>query len=554
MDRTPSGDDDLYLELEGTDAPTTELPASTKWHRAHGRSTREQSAAGRQLLTPPEEKSLVEYVLRMSRNGYPLQVKHLRRLASVLLSQRAESRDAVYAPAERTLPGKNWPQAFYKRHPELTSRRLKAIDWKRHEQNIYHKILEWFAIIGPQLQAPTVLKENVYNMDETGIMLSALGSLKVLVGRDDLRNYRGAGVQRTTVTAVECICADGQALFPLIIWPGVTQVSSWTSHETPGWRFACSESGYMNSRINLEWIQQVFDPLTRAKANGKPRVLINDGFGSHESLEVMTHCFEQNIILCRLPSHTSHKLQPCDVGVFGPLKTAYREQVEQQFRRGAGAVSKEHFTRLYSNARNKALTARNIHAGWSKAGLFPFYPDRVLRSMTQPVAPPSHVSPQVNEADQPCQTVPLRTPTSARSLETFQKQMEAGPGSSLVSHNALLEKAIKALGKSFADGALLREEIQGLLEQNSEKRSRNSLKRTVVGRGRIMSYEDIVEVRKQRVEKEAAKKGMQKPKGRRRRVDATRCEVASPLSKEFYAAEAEIRTMDLGNYCGVLRF
>jgi hypothetical protein len=109
MDRTPSGDDDIYLELEGTDAPTTELPASTKWHRAHGRSTREQSAAGRQLLTPPEEKSLVEYVLRMSRNGYPLQVKHLRRLASVLLSQRAESRDAVYAPVERTLLGKNWP-------------------------------------------------------------------------------------------------------------------------------------------------------------------------------------------------------------------------------------------------------------------------------------------------------------------------------------------------------------------------------------------------------------------------------------------------------------
>jgi hypothetical protein len=90
----------------------------------------------------------------------------------------------VNVHVERKLPGKNWPQAPYKRHPELTSRRLKAIDWKRHEQNIYHKIVEWFAIIGPQLQAPTVLKENVYNMDETGIMLSALGSLKLLVGRD----------------------------------------------------------------------------------------------------------------------------------------------------------------------------------------------------------------------------------------------------------------------------------------------------------------------------------------------------------------------------------
>jgi hypothetical protein len=29
--------------------------------------------------------------------------------------------------------------------------------------------------------------------------------------------------------------------------------------------------------------------------------------------------------LCRLPSHTSHKLQPCDVAVFAALKAAYRD-------------------------------------------------------------------------------------------------------------------------------------------------------------------------------------------------------------------------------------
>jgi hypothetical protein len=212
-----------------------------------------------------------------------------------------------------------------------------------------------------------------------------------------------------------------------------------------------------------------------------------------------------------LPSHTSHKLQPCDVGVFGPLKTAYREQVEQQFRRGAGAVGKEHFTRMYSNARDKALSARNIHTGWSKAGLFPLYPERVLCSMTQPVAPASHIALPVHEADPSC---PLRTPTSARSLETFQKQMEACTESSRGPYEVHFEKAIKALGKAFADGALLYEEIGGLLEQNNEKRSRKSLKRTAVSRGKIMSYEDIVAVWEQRAEREGAKKGKQSAKVR----------------------------------------
>jgi hypothetical protein len=62
-----------------------------------------------------------------------------------------------------------------------------------------------------------MLPENVYNMDETGVMLSMLGSVKVLVGKDDLRGYRGAGVKRTIVTTVKCISANGRSLLPLII-------------------------------------------------------------------------------------------------------------------------------------------------------------------------------------------------------------------------------------------------------------------------------------------------------------------------------------------------
>lgn len=78
--------------------------------------------------------------------------------------------------------------------------------------------------------------------------------------------------------------------------------------------------------------------------------MICDGFGTYETLEVLEFCFENNIILCRIPSHTSHKLQPCDVAVFSPLKTAYREQVERLERGGVNAIGKEHFTTLYSAA------------------------------------------------------------------------------------------------------------------------------------------------------------------------------------------------------------
>jgi hypothetical protein len=150
----------------------------------------------------------------------------------------------------------------------------------------------------------------------------------------------------------------------------------------------CSKKGYMNSAINLEWMQKVFEPSTRERANGNPRILINDGFETHECLNVLTFCFESNIISCRLRSHTSHKLQPCDVSVFSPLKTAYREQVEHLERRGANAVNREHFVLLHRRAREVALTARDIRSGWSKAGLFPFNPSRVPDGMSAPIEGP----------------------------------------------------------------------------------------------------------------------------------------------------------------------
>ena len=72
-------------------------------------------------------------------------------------------------------------------------------------------------MIGRVLQDPTILAENLYNMDETGVMLSMPGSVKVLTGRDGKRNSKSARVKRIMVTAIECISADGRYLNPMII-------------------------------------------------------------------------------------------------------------------------------------------------------------------------------------------------------------------------------------------------------------------------------------------------------------------------------------------------
>jgi hypothetical protein len=452
----------------------------------------QDKAQSQQYLTPWEESALVKFILQMSDLGRPVRIKHIPSLAFVA----TRGRPATNRPCKP--PGKNWAKAFEKRHPETAARRVTALDWNRHENNIAGKMTHWFEVIGKVLRDPAIVAENVYNMDETGVMLSMLGSVKVLVGKDDKRNHRGARVKRTTVTAIECISADGRYLNPMIIWPATIHRSNWTTFPTPGWHYACNESGYTDSNISLQWLKRVFDPETKECANGRPRVLILDGFGTHETLEIIEYCFANDIILCRLPSHTSHKLQPCDVAAFGPLKTAYREQVERLERGGVNAIGKEHFTCLYKPARERAFTAKNIKAGFAASGLFPLNPDRVLRTVPKPPAELTHVV--TNEA--PCQEdavlqTPI-TPVSAEGLMSLQdlilkKDAHALDETSKQNLQRHLLKLAKATQLSLTKSALQQNHIQLLMAVNNEAKPRQSTGADILekGSGQVFSYEHL---------------------------------------------------------------
>jgi hypothetical protein len=80
--------------------------------------------------------------------------------------------------------------------------------------------------VGRTLQDPANLAENMYNIDETGMMLLILSSVKVLVGKGNMQRSRGARVKRKIVTVIKCISGNGGYLNPLIIWLATTHQSN----------------------------------------------------------------------------------------------------------------------------------------------------------------------------------------------------------------------------------------------------------------------------------------------------------------------------------------
>ncbi|KAJ8893767.1 hypothetical protein PR048_006367 [Dryococelus australis] len=73
-----------------------------------------------------------------------------------------------------------------------------------------------------------------------------------------------------------------------------------------------------------------------------PVLLIVDDHSSHISLAAVNFCRENGIVLVSLPLHCSYKLQPLDIGFFGPLKMFYNTACENwMFTNPVGAVSPE---------------------------------------------------------------------------------------------------------------------------------------------------------------------------------------------------------------------
>jgi hypothetical protein len=75
--------------------------------------------------------------------------------------------------------------SFLQAPTELKAVSMKAIDWQRHEKNVWAKVEHRFEIMDKQLSQRDSVQGNVYNMDETGVLLSDLNTVKVIVSRSD---------------------------------------------------------------------------------------------------------------------------------------------------------------------------------------------------------------------------------------------------------------------------------------------------------------------------------------------------------------------------------
>jgi hypothetical protein len=332
-------------------------------------------------------------------------------------------------------------------------------------------------------------------MDEKGFAMGVGDNGKVLIPVKEVEAFSAEPGNRDWVSVIESISAEGYSLPSFVIFQGQRIGTTWILKElNPLTKVQVSENGWTNREIACNWLEH-FHYHTERRRISLYRLLILDGHDSHVSLSFIQKCEEYNIIPLRLPPHSTHLLQPLDLGIFSPLAKAYKKRISDHSVYGAENISKREFLFFFQQARQEAITIRNIESAWRKAGLHPFDPLPIL-SLLRPKTPPS-----ASLTKDGITTTWEIGPHEASKLEQLFGEIFKGVTPS--TRQKITYIKVKAL-TAIADRQNLQRINNDLVEKHTKQR-RNRAK-AHCGEAKVLTSAEIIAVREEKEVKDAEKR------------------------------------------------
>ena len=462
------------------------VPYKTLCRRIQGMPARSDISPNSRKLTKLEEEVIVRHILDLDSRAFPPRRSDVEDMANRLLAERDSGR-----------VGKNWTSNFVRRQPQLSTRFTRKIDYQRvkcEDPNAYNA---WFQLVRNMINKYGICEEDIYNFDETGFLMGQISSEMVVTAAERCGRPRTTQQgNREWITVIQGIGSYGYVLPPFIIVAGKNHLSSWYK-DTPmpaDWVVAVTSNGWTTNERGVDWIKH-FNQHTRSRTKGGYRLLIVDGHESHQSYEFEKYCKEQNIITLCMPSHSSHKLQPLDVGCFSPLKRSYGAEIEKLMRAHITHISKEDFFPAFHTAFRTTMIESNIRAGFRATGLVPYDPDYVVSRLDVRLRTPtpSPTLPSLWEPKTPHNV--LETQSQSTYLkDRIVRHQNSSPTSLLQSIDQVAKGAVNAIHEL----TLLREENAALRKANDLLSRRRRTKKRRLQEGGVLTIEAVQDSEAQR--------------------------------------------------------
>lgn len=325
----------------------------------------------RRIFSVEEEQSLVDYIIKCSQMFYGLTRQEVQQLAYEMALTNAINIPQKWH--EKKCAGKEWLYNFRKRHTNVSLRTpegcslSRATSFNRHNVEIFYVKLKEVMSRNPNIADGT----RIYNLDETGTT-TVQKSQKVLAVKGQKQICKVTSAERGILVTTCCIVnSAGTFLPPVMVFPRTHFKQHMLNGAPPGSLGLANPSGWMNSELFVETMKHFIKHSQSSQEN--PCLLIMDNYEAHISINVINLAKENGVTILTVPPHSTGKMQPLDVGLFKPFKTAYNAAVDSWMMRHPGKpISIYEIAACVGEAHMKAMTPINIMNAFRKTGIFPY--------------------------------------------------------------------------------------------------------------------------------------------------------------------------------------
>ncbi|XP_043478744.1 tigger transposable element-derived protein 1-like [Leptopilina heterotoma] len=328
------------------------------------------------ILLSHEEERIKNWILMKAKLGFPMHPEQVMDAVQSILKETVRKN-----PFKDDRPGKKWFSLFLNRNPEIVLKNAEVISKGR--ASVTEEIIrQWFLELKDYLKSENVLDilddpTRIFNLDEIG-MQTCPKSGKLLGERGKKNHYIiSPGQEKQQLTVLCCYSANGEYVNPMIVYPYQRLPSHIMDTMPDNCAAGRSPTGWMISATFYEFIADIFYKKIMERQIQFPILIVLDGHKSHLSLELHEFCVKHQIILVCLPPNATHILQPCDVGIFRPLKLEWKKVVLKLQQDSTKSITKSNFAPLFNEAFLKATKVETIKKSFEVCGLYPFNADKV---------------------------------------------------------------------------------------------------------------------------------------------------------------------------------
>ena len=171
-------------------------------------------------------------------------------------------------------------------------------------------------------------------MDETGV--TTVRKPDRIIGRRGTKQIGAitSAERGTLITVVGTISASGNSIPPYVIFPRAKFQRHFLNGAAPGSKGGANPSRWMIEEHFLDFLKHFVEHVR--STHEKPCLLLLDNHESLICIKGLNFAKENGIVMFSFPPHCTHRLQPLDRFICGPLKKYFNTAADEWYRNNRG--------------------------------------------------------------------------------------------------------------------------------------------------------------------------------------------------------------------------